>query len=220
MSQSQINCFQPLSEDYLKQNNKISSFLKIKRANDLGVFKIFHIENKSKIVTSIKRKYKSDDIRKKIKSRFHKSIKDLLNENLKKIGSKYLFDFLPQCFVSNVTIKLNKEALDLTYKEILLKNFLNEDIFKNYKNKEIDQKKYETNLIVLNYLENNPDISKKSGFDLIANMKYSDLLNQYFESLEFRKSIYKMYNNNEEKEYIKKYIDKAKNFVNFYRTFM
>lgn len=31
-----------------------------------------------------KRKYKPDDIRKKIKARFHKLIKNIINENLKK----------------------------------------------------------------------------------------------------------------------------------------
>ena len=41
------------------------------------------------------RKFKSDNIRKKIKSRFHKTLKDLINEGLKIAGSKnYLILFL------------------------------------------------------------------------------------------------------------------------------
>ena len=42
-----------------------------------------------------KRKFKPDDIRKKIKSRFHKTLKNIINENLKRVGSKELFDFFP-----------------------------------------------------------------------------------------------------------------------------
>lgn len=42
-----------------------------------------------------KRKYKPDDIRKKIKSRFHKSLRNIINENLKKAGSKHFFFFAP-----------------------------------------------------------------------------------------------------------------------------
>ena len=52
------------------------------------------------------RKYKPDDIRKKIKVRFHKKIKNILNENLKKAGSQKLFSFLPQLFMGNISKKL------------------------------------------------------------------------------------------------------------------
>jgi hypothetical protein len=54
-----------------------------------------------------KRKYKPDDIRKKIKARFHKSIKNIINENLRKAGSKKLFTFFPQIFISSINIFLN-----------------------------------------------------------------------------------------------------------------
>ena len=50
-----------------------------------------------------KRKYKSDDIRKKIKSRFLKATKNRINQMLKGAKSKYFFDFLPQCFICNIS---------------------------------------------------------------------------------------------------------------------
>lgn len=46
-------------------------------------------ENGRKKTVKNKRKYKGDIIRKKIKSRFHKSIKNIINENLKKAGSEF-----------------------------------------------------------------------------------------------------------------------------------
>ena len=49
------------------------------------------------------RKYKPDDIRKKIKSNCHKIIKNIINENLKKAGSEELFGFLPQSFLGNIS---------------------------------------------------------------------------------------------------------------------
>ena len=67
-----------------------------------------------------KRKFKSDDIRKKIKSRFHKTLKNIINANLKKAGSKKFFDFLPQCFIGNISKKVNSECLELTYKELFI----------------------------------------------------------------------------------------------------
>ena len=54
-----------------------------------------------------KRKYKSDDIRKKIKVRFHKVLKNKINESLKNAGSTELFSFLPQFFISNISKKFN-----------------------------------------------------------------------------------------------------------------
>lgn len=88
-----------VSKKELNNNNK-----KIKKKKNK--FKICHIEykkiekdetdKKDKIITNRlkhKRKYKADDIRKKIKARFHKSIKNIINENLRKAGSKKLFTF-------------------------------------------------------------------------------------------------------------------------------
>jgi hypothetical protein len=164
-----------------------------------------------------KRKFKSDDIRKKIKSRFHKTFKNIINENLKKAGAKKLFDFFPQCFIGNISKKINGECLELTYKELILKDFVSE----NNKEKEqnVDYKKYIRNKEVLEYLEKNEEICKKSGFDIIKNKKYKDLLNIYFSSGEFEDSIIRLKKENESKEYIQEYVLKAKNYVNFYSKY-
>ena len=47
-------------------------------------------------------------------------------------------------------------------------------------------------------------------------MKYSKLLDEYFKSEEFERSILKLQEENEDKEYIAQYIKKAKNYVNFF----
>ena len=164
-----------------------------------------------------KRKFKSDDIRKKIKSRFHKTFKNIINENLKKAGSTKLFDFFPQCFIGNVSKKLNAESLDLTYKELILKDFVSNKEQNSEKN--ADYKKYIRNKEVLEYLEDNPEICKKSGFDIIKDRKYKDLLNIYFSSGEFEDSIIRLKKENESKEYIQEYVLKAKNYVSFYSKY-
>ena len=109
--------------------------------------KYFIAENGKKRRIKKKRKFKSDDIRKKIKSRFHKTFKNIINENLKKAGSKKLFDFFPQCFIGNVSKKVNSACLDLTYKELLLKDFISETTKDDYAHKNPDYKKYKKNLI-------------------------------------------------------------------------
>ena len=47
-------------------------------------------------------------------------------------------------------------------------------------------------------------------------MKYSDLLKEYFISDEFDNAINKLRKENEDEYYINEYINKAKNYVNFF----
>ena len=202
-----------------KEKDKDRYKVKPKKSKLVKKFKISHIEIKNKNIISKlknKRKYKPDDIRKKIKSRFHKSIKNIINDNLKKAGSKYLFSFFPQVFISSIARESNHRILNLTYRELLEKDFIEEIDEKKYKNKKVDLSKYINNLRVLQYLDKNPDICKASGFDIISNMKYSDLLKEYFISDEFDNSINKLRKENEDEYYINEYINKAKNYVNFF----
>ena len=90
--------------------------------------KKFLIKGKNK-----QRKYKPDDIRKKIKTRFHKAIKNIINENLRKAGSNQFFDFLPQTFISNISRETNQKIMNLTYKELLEKIIKRYKICKHYK---------------------------------------------------------------------------------------
>ena len=207
-----------------KLKNKENS--KFKKKKSFKKFKICHIEypkiqaydenGKSLNKLKHKRKYKPDDIRKKIKARFHKSIKNIINDNLRKAGSKKLFTFLPQVFISSISREKNKPVLNISFRELLQTNFVNDSNEKKYKNRNVDLAKYKRNLSVLEYLDKNPEICKKSGFDLISKMKYCDLLNEYFQSDEFERAIFKLREENEDEEYIKEYISKSKNYVNFF----
>ena len=112
----------------INKDNKCFPFKDSKRLFSIFDFKFYtkkyFIKENGKIKKMPKRrKFKSDDIRKKIKSRFHKELKNILNKNLKNCGSKKLFDCLPQCFISNVSKTSNSEYLNLTYKELLSIDF-------------------------------------------------------------------------------------------------
>ena len=197
---------------------KIKQNIKYKGKKIFNKFKISHVESKNKLSNKLKhrRKYKPDDIRKKIKARFHKSIKNIINENLRRAGSKHFFSFLPQIFISSVARDKNRQVLNLTYRELLQKDFVSEIDDDKYKPKKVDLSKYKNNLLVLDYLDKNPEICQNSGFDIISKMKYCDLLEEYFKSDEFDKAIYKLKSENEEEEYINEYINKSKNYVRFF----
>ena len=196
----------------------------IRNGNENFLFKFttkkyFVLPNGKKRRIKKKRKFKSDDIRKKIKSRFHKTLKNIINANLKKAGSKKFFDFLPQCFIGNISKKVNSECLELTYKELLLTDFISKNNNEESQNRKIDKKKYLKNLEVVKYLEQNPEIYKNSGFDIIGDRKYKDLLKIYFSSAEFDDSIIRLKNENESKEYIQEYALKARTYVSFYENY-
>lgn len=162
------------------------------------------------------RKYKPDDIRKKIKARFHKTLKNAINESLKNAGSQKLFDFLPQSFICNISKEKNKDIFNLTYQELLEKDFTKDIDETKYKKKKVDEEKYKNNKEVLEYLKKNPEISKRSGFDIISKTTYCDLITEYFNSIEFERSIERLKAENESEEYIKEYCLKAKHYVKFF----
>ena len=161
------------------------------------------------------RKYKPDDIRKKIKARFHKTLRKLLNEQLKNAQSALLFDFLPQCFLCNISKEKNKNVMQMRFIDLLSKDFIKEE-GENYKKKKIDYCKYTNNLEVLDYLKKNPEISKNSGFDELSKKTYAEILNDYFNSKDFDESIQQLKNENEDEDYIREYILKAKHYVKFF----
>ena len=125
--------------------------------------------------------------------------------------SLYFFNLLPQIFTTNLSKKVNKSVLDLTLKEIFSKNFVN-----NKKNKNADINKYNHNLVVLKYLENKKDICEKSQFNLIKDMKYSDIYKEYLISKEFEMEISTLIKEKESDKYIKDYINNARNFLNYF----
>jgi len=203
------------NEDFYNYNDQMKS-LSDNFILKFTTKKYFVAPNGKKKRVKKKRKFKPDDIRKKIKARFHKALKNIINENLKKAGSKELFDFLPQCFIGNVSKKMNAKYFDATYKELLSTDFLSELNKEDYRNSKVDHNKYIKNLQVLDYLEKNPDICEKSGFDLIKDRKYKDILKIYFTSAQFENSLIKLKIEKESPEYIQEYIHRAKSYVNFY----
>ena len=127
----------------------------------------------------------------------------MINEKLKNAGSKYIFKALPQSFITNIAKKINKPILDLPL----------EEIFKKFIGKEKNNREH--NLFVLEYLENHNDISEKSNFNKIKNMKYEDAFNEYLMSKEFKIVISTLKKENENDKYIKDYIIKAYGLINF-----
>ena len=155
------------------------------------------------------RKFKPDSLRKKIKARMHKKIRDLLNKNLKQYGSKMIFDYLPQPFITNVNVIQNKAYLKLTMRTLFKMMF---------GNKSKDKEKVKTNLKVLTYLDSNDHIRIKSGVDEFLNSSYEDIIRKYVNGKYFEEDVKKLYEEGESKEYIDKYNFIGKHWIEFYNN--
>ena len=182
-----------------------------KKVKNKKIFEQIPKKHKKKKKNIQKRKENSDNIRKKIKARFLKALKNAINQKLKNAGSKYFFQLLPQSFITNLSKEKNREILNLSLKDIFLKDFNVKE-----KGKRADYNKYKHNLFVIEYLESNNNISEKSNFNKIKKMKYFEIYNEYKLSKEFETEISTLKQQKENDKYIKDYIIKARNFIDFF----
>ena len=136
-----------------------------------------------------------DNMRKKINTDFYQNLTKFINSKLKdpEAQQKNLkFSNFPQCIVANVTKVKNFNQL-----------------------KERDITNYENNKAVINYLENK--YCKDVNYNIIMKMKMKDIYNEYLKSDEFQKSIEELKESGKFYfEYIKNYIEVAKNVVDYY----
>ena len=153
------------------------------------------------------RKYKSDSIRKKIKSRTLKKVKNIINIEIKKAGIALCFDYFPQTFVSNIRVDVNKRVLNYNLKELFSTDF--GGISK-------DKEKLRNNIGVLKCLEEHPLISNTALYDILFKCSFRKILEDYFSSDNLKNDIEKLREEGEDEEYVKKYEYLAKNFVKFY----
>ena len=204
-----INTINNIVNQKIKQSNKLFTTYNIENE---GSDKLIGRKRKDKI----KKKYeKPDDIRKKLKARFHKILTKKINDNLNAVNSKQKFYLMPQIFIGNTSRKQNKEAMNMKLKDLFRKNFIED--YKEYKTKSIEANndKYLKNLNTLKYLENNIDIQEKCKFNIIGEMKYSEILEEFFYSEEFEDTVVAE-SKKKSFDYVKDYVYKARTYVKFF----
>ena len=86
------------------------------------------------------------------------------------------------------------------------------------KKNKVALKKSDKNKKTLDYLNSNPIISERSGWNKIKSMKYIDLLRAYFNSEEFDQSLDEVIKK-ENQNYINKYIFFAKTYITYFQSY-
>ena len=145
-----------------------------------------------------------DNVRRIIKRRFFNThLKNVLNKKMEKSGYKELYNF-PQKLVSDITIKNNKELINMTLFQIFEKN-------DSYRNK--DLKNYEYNLNIVKKIK----IDEKAEINFIMNKKFCELFEEYINSDEFEKEIKRVSSKHKnEIFYIQRYKYLAQTFIEYY----
>ena len=107
----------------------------------------------------------------------------------------------------------------MTYREILQTDF-SEFLFKspNIIENDNSHKKYENNIEVLKYLDDNTKILNNSNFNIISSMKYKDILSEYFSSKEFIDSLEQLKREGMDENYIRKYKCISFKYIEFFEN--
>ena len=144
----------------------------------------------------IYRKLKPDSLRKKIKARFHKKLRRIINAKLKEAGSKYFFDSFPQSFITNINIGFNRPLLNITMRELFQKTF-------GFKAK--DREKIDYNIKVLKYIEDNPSIKNSNKIMEFLDSTYKEIILKYMEGNYLLEDIERLKQEGEKEDYINRY---------------
>ena len=65
-------------------------------------------------------------------------------------------------------------------------------------------------------MDSNSDIRKSSNFNVISKLTFREIFKEYLKSEEFEKDILELKNKNNSEDYIKEYINKAENFLDYF----
>lgn len=175
-----------------------------------------------------KRKFKTDLIKVKFFNKFFKRLIKELNYKLKLANSEKTFRNIPSLYIKQFLHDIAKSKKTISEQDLSLEKILSKEFCKseNKKNKKGEEKKslttknFEHNQSVLKYLEENNKIDEVSKFNIFKKMKFSNIFENYLNSIEFGKDIsYIKFNINKKKlteekdEYILNYIIKARNFL-------
>ena len=161
---------------------------------------------KNKTLPKIKRRRENlDNLRKKIKTSFFNSfLYKLINSKLKSKQSKLYLVKFPISFVNDIRKGTNKNIINMTLLEIMLKKEL-------YNEKDLD-----------NYYHNLKVVENKKAFEneelkKILNKKYCELFEEYINSKEFNiDEINRLKKNNMDNIYLERYIYQSKHFIEYF----
>lgn len=203
----------PINDNLNSPPNKISNDTPLDNKNKKIKEKIFFINTKvgktNKNRKGYVRKLKPDSLRKKIKARFHKKLRQIINIKLKECGSIFEFDLFPQSFITNINIDFNKPLLNITMRELFQKTF-------GFKAK--DREKINYNIRVIKYIEENPHLNNDDKISKFLDCTYEETIQKYMFGDYLLEDVERLKKEGENSDYINRYIFIAMHWIDFYKN--
>lgn len=202
-----------------KKKSKVHSIFTPRENNDILIKLINEdksdvIDKKVSIANSddvfkTSKKYKFENIVKKMKTCFLKQIKIKANLNLKSKGCKKQFTYFQPSFVNRTSKNMNKIMFKKTLKDVLLTDIT--ESMKDIKTKNTDKTNYKKNISVLEHLKRN------KYYFYFLDITIMELYIEYLNSKEFEMDIINLKNNKKEDiKYIKYFLNQVKNTINYF----
>ena len=192
------------------KNNFVTTPLDSKnKLNFDGILFFNTRQEKTKSKNKLVRKLKPDSLRKKIKARFHKKLRQIINIKLKECGSKFYFDLLPQPFITNINIEFNRPLLNITMRELFQKTF-------GFKTK--DREKINYNIQVIKYLEKNPHLNNDEYISKFLDSTYEEIIQKFMHGKYLLEDIERLKKEGENSDYINRYTYIAMHWIDFYKN--
>ena len=168
----------------------------------------FNLPVNNILLNKKRRRNKEDDVRRTIGRRFFNDIiYNKINDLLRMEGSILILEKLQQDLVYDLVKKCNKKYLDMKLEELFIKKEL-------YNEKNLEKYYHNFNVIKKLRTDEFANIRERTNIDLILNMKYKDLFEEYISSNEFIEEINRLKNNEKfEEAYINNYIYYSLHFL-------
>ena len=198
----------PKQKDFKLFNKWSSNYNTFEKYSKKCIYELNSGPRKRVDMPDIKRK----KIYKKIYTNIYRNIFKNLNKKISEsLGEKFGLKFcnLSQCIIANVAKSDNKKRMKMTLRELIL----DESFKKSNNKKDKDSSNWDNNKKILDYLDSTKDCAEIKN---ILEMKLKDIYNEYLKSDEFQKSIQELIQDGRYYDYIRNYIEVAKNFVDYY----
>lgn len=198
--QIEDNCQNLIFKKAKKLNSRMLSIIKESLSSIKSIKNSISVSEKRK---KYPRKFKSDNIRKKIKAHFFKSLRKRFNSILKNLGSYKKLECIDQNFIVNTTKSFNSYYFEFNFEKLLTTCF-NKD--------EVDYKR-EKNIKILSYIYKKFP-NKSCLLYYILQKKMSTIFEEYIVSQDFVDNL-EIIQRKDNLFYLKKYIYYALNFRSF-----
>lgn len=191
----------------INSNNQSDSTNSLTKSESNSIlFKEENLLGKKRTKEQKPRKEKEDNMRTKIKRAFFNIfLYEILDKELKNIGSKRYFEKFPNKFASDATKKRNKGIVNMTLREI----FETKELYMDENEKGLFN--FSQNLKIIQ----SEEVKKNEKFQKLLNKTFGELYIEYLDEFKINEKN-RLKQKNESDDYLKEYLQLLESLIDFF----